>query len=941
MKRRNFIKTTTAGAAGALYINSFLGCVNSETLETSLEEHFKRFQNPPDSSRMFVRWWWNGNRLDAKEIVRELDVMQAAGITGIEINPIAFPEHADTCGYDELVLFEEQWLDMLELALKEARKRNMVCDMIVGSGWPFGGEFLEKEEQTQIMAVQTIDLVGGKSHTLSVQEILDRIEPDVYVKYDKKQKELFMLRLAPKKMNNFNEGEDVTNKIKEGKITFDVSSGTYVLYCVAQIFGYLGVSHGAPGAKGPVLNHYNKEAVSRYLNRTSDYVNGKMGNMGDYLRSVFCDSLELEGANWCADMFQQFKKRRGYSIEPYYPFLLKKIGHFGNPIEEEYGCVFSDEVRELLNRVNLDYYHTRMELFRERFIETFVEWCQANNVKSRMQAYGRGYHPVESSMLLDIPEAETWVFQPTGREYSNNITFGRAPRMCNKTVASGALLSGKNFVSCEDLTNTRNGMVFMTTLENLKIAGDQSNSSGINHSILHGFNYSPPEAKFPGWIQYGSYFSERNTWWPYFKLWGDYRARVSYLLQNAVPQANVAVFQPYTDLWLKHGPQFVPWPKKFHPQYQYNLWEAIHQNGSGCDYVTENILNGATYANGKIRYGDRSYEILLMPEVETLDIKTIESLRAFVKVGGRVVFIGKRPFKSSVPNEMAKNDAIIKSMIDDLVKESNGQVIDYPAPPEDIIGWYGKMQDFLDFKPYVAFDSTNKYLIQNTYKLGGNFLYFLSNYSLSEDVFIQAEFMAKIDQTPWFWNTDTGERFIIETKGNKLNLSIPRATSIMIVFDDKAEGLKYHPIQLRADSKEITGSWQLELNHINGEKKVIEMESLIDLSQLSETKDFAGTAVYSKTLTLENEQYDYIDLGNVQGVAELIVNGKNLGVKWYGDYTFHVKDVLKKGENKILVKVVTITGNYLKTQKDNKVAQKFVKNLDFYPMGMIGKVSIG
>lgn len=941
MKRRDFVRTTSAGAAGTLYINSFLGCINTESIETSLEEHYKHFQNPPDHSRMFIRWWWNGNRIDAKEIVRELDVMQAAGITGIEINPIAIPDHADTRGYDELVLFDEKWLDMLELALKEAKKRNMVCDMIVGSGWPFGGEFLEKEEQTQIMAIETIDLDGEKSHTLSVKEILDSIEPDVAIKNDSKYKELFMLRLAPKNMYKFEEGEDLTHKVKDGKITFDVPGGDHVLYCVAKIYGYLAVTRGAPGAKGPVLNHYNKEAVSRYLNRTSNYVNGKMGNMGDYLRSVFCDSLELEGANWCADMLEQFEKRRGYSILPYYPFLLKKIGHFGNPINEEYGCVFSDEVQELLNRVNLDYYHTRMELFRERFIETFVDWCHTNNVKSRMQAYGRGYHPVESSMLVDIPEAETWVFQPVGREYSNDITLGRAPRMCNKAVVSGALLSGKDLISCEDLTNTRHGMVFMTTLENLKIAGDQSNSSGINHSVLHGFNYSPPETEFPGWVQYGSYFSERNTWWPYFKLWGDYRARVSYLLQNAVPQANIAVFQPYTDLWIKHGPQFVPWPKKFHPQYQYNLWEAIHQNGGGCDYVTENILNGASYADGKIMYGDRSYETLLMPEVETIDVKTIASLKAFVKAGGRIVFIGNRPFKSPVSTDMAKNDAKVSSMIDDLVNESNGNVMDYPAPKEDIIGWYGKMQKSLNLNPYVKFDNTDKYLMHNMYKLEGNSMYFLSNYSLSKDISIQAEFLENQGKTPWLWNTDTGERFILETVGNKLNLSIPCATSMMIVFDDKSDGIKYKPLQLSTENKEIAGAWQLELNHINGEKKVMEIQSLTDLSQLQETKDFAGTAVYSKILTLENEQYDCIDLGNVQGVAELIVNEKNLGVKWYGDYTFNVKDVLKKGENKISVKVVTITGNYLKTQRENKVAQKFVKNLDFYPMGMMGKVRMG
>ena len=90
-------------------------------------------------------------------------------------------------------------------------------------------------------------------------------------------------------------------------------------------------------------------------------------------------------------------------------------------------------------------------------------------------------------------------------------------------------------------------MAFMATLENIKVAGDQSNISGVNHSILHGFNYSPPEAPFPGWVRYGTFFNERNTWWPYFRHWSDYKARISYLLQNATPRANVAILQPLTD----------------------------------------------------------------------------------------------------------------------------------------------------------------------------------------------------------------------------------------------------------------------------------------------------------------------------------------------------------------------------------------------------------
>jgi len=305
--------------------------------------------------------------------------------------------------------------------------------------------------------------------------------------------------------------------------------------------------------------------------------------MGNYIRAMFCDSMELEGANWNDDLPDEFEKRRGYSLDPHLPFVLKKIGHMGNPLDEEYGIKFSAKVIEEIKRVKLDFYQTRIELFKERFIDTFNDWCHKNNVQSRMQAYGRGMHPLEASMEIDIPECETWLFKDVGREYPDTGLRGRAPRMCNKYVASGAALAGKKIVSCEEITNT--AMAFMATLENIKIAGDQSNISGVNHSILHGFNYSPPEALFPGWIRYGAYFNEKNIWWPYFRKWADYKARISYLLQNATPQANVAILQPLVDLWLRHGPQRDPFPQKWHPEYQNNLWEVIHQNGGGCDYV--------------------------------------------------------------------------------------------------------------------------------------------------------------------------------------------------------------------------------------------------------------------------------------------------------------------------------------------------------------------
>ena len=936
MKRRDFVKTSIAATSGAFFVNSILGCVNPALETGSLDEIYRGFQNPPIDSRVFVRWWWNGNRLTKKEILRELDVMKAAGIGGVEINPIAFPSDTDPVGYKALTIFEDDWLDMLQTALEGAKERGIICDMIVGSGWPFGGEFLKKEEQSQMVTIETIDLKGGENYKFKINELLDKVNPNVHSKNKTVYKDLLMARLLPKNSIEFVEGENLMQSISNEELSVDVPEGSFVLYYVVKLTGYMAVINGAPGAGGPVLNHYSKEATEGYLNKVSGHISGKIGNMGDYIRAMFCDSMELEGANWNDDLPAEFEKRRGYSLIPYLPFVLKKVGHMGNPLDEEYGTKLPEEVTEQIKRVDLDFYQTRIELFKERFIDTFNDWCHRNHVKSRMQAYGRGMHPLEASMEIDIPECETWLFKDVGREYPDTGLVGRAPRMCNKYVSSGAALAGKKIVSCEEITNT--AMAFMATLENIKVAGDQSNISGVNHSILHGFNYSPPEAKFPGWIRYGAYFNERNTWWPYFRKWADYKARISYVLQNATPQANVAILQPLTDLWLKHGPQRDPFPQKWYPEYQNNLWEAIHQNGGGCDYVSENIINNSTFKKGKMIYNERSYSTLLLPEIETLDLNTAQSLAGFVEDGGKIVFIGKKPYKSPTFINGDASDEAIRNIVNDLIKTNNGIVS--PSPTGDVIQWYGELQNEIGLRPYVRFDKTHKYLSQSNYLIGEHCLFFIANSSLSEHISVKAEFQVKEKLRPWIWNPETGEKLLYPTNGsnNKIQLELPRATSVMIVFESETEGEQFQPMKFNQQEKELVGAWQLQLNHINGEKQKLELNSLTDLIEIKETKEFAGEVIYEKTINIDSNNYQQLDLGDVQGVSELTVNGKLIGTKWYGAHVYNIKDVLKKGENNMSIKLNTITGNYMKSLKDNPVAMGWTRHQDYYPMGIMGPV---
>ena len=56
------------------------------------KELYKTFANPDARHRPYVRWWWNGARVNEQEILRELDVMHKAGIGGGEIKTIQFPD---------------------------------------------------------------------------------------------------------------------------------------------------------------------------------------------------------------------------------------------------------------------------------------------------------------------------------------------------------------------------------------------------------------------------------------------------------------------------------------------------------------------------------------------------------------------------------------------------------------------------------------------------------------------------------------------------------------------------------------------------------------------------------------------------------------------------------------------------------------------------------
>lgn len=937
MKRRYFLKISSLTTAGlplsaVAKANLFLQPDPTLTADTG----FELFVHPKNIHRPFVRWWWNGDRVTKEEVLRELDVMQNAGIGGVEINPIKWPETADPVGIPELQWGSDQWLDVVDAAVKGAKERGMICDMIIGSGWPFGGEFVPQAERSQIIIVGTKNLAGGERYSFARKELFDSVPPPS--DYEKRINELFMLRLAPVKMDVFTAGIDLDGQLSQEIIHIDVPAGDHVFYYLVKVTGFQTVIQGAAGANGPVINHYEKTAVENYLNRFSDLLTKKLGPLSTYFRAFFTDSIELEGANWCHDLFEVFQQRKGYDLKSYFPYILFKVGGMGNAVHDAYGSAFSPEVQTILSRVRYDFQETRVQLFHERFIQTFVSWCVRNGVKSRMQAYGMDCHPLEASMLIDIPECETWIDSPTVEEFGENDK-GRCYTMINKFVSSAAHLTGKQEISCEELTNL--GQIFGTTLEQIKVTGDESNLSGVTHSVLHGFNYSPPSAPFPGWIRYGSYLNERNSWWPYFRLWADYKARVSSLFQNAVMQADIAVLHPLSDLVSRYGFQRDPFPQVSYPPYVHQVWEAIHQNGHGCDYISEKIIQQATVENGKFHFNSRTYHTLLLIEVETLRPETARAIEKFAEAGCKLIFVGKAPHLSPGLAGCEQEDKEVAGITAHILKKHTRTAGVVTPPANDLLSWFGRIGKRFTLVPPIVIDKPVNHISLLYYKNAERDIFFFTNYSAQKEHAFRVVFATK--KTPWLWDAETGRRFLYPSKGSKeLEIALGPSESRLLVFDDSNKGEVYAPFDV-AGSKEIVmpGPWQLSLNHVNGTETKLLLDQLTDLRHKEEYKDFAGTITYLTTINMVDiTEKMYLSLGHIYDISELEINGQPLGTKWYGHHLYNVAKVLQRGDNLITIKIVTTLVAYTESLKNNKAAKEWSRDRLFSPIGLDQPVKI-
>lgn len=909
---------------------------------------YERFQNPSDQYRPWVRWWWNGNKVEVNELVRELHLLKDAGIGGVEINPIEFPTHGDdSMGIVSLPWLSNEWLSVLQITLDSARALGLGCDLLVGSGWPIGGTFVPQDERAQILCPYALEVEGPKLFTIDDTTIFHGADPKISSPNPNRQFSILSLLLIPNPCTNINQGIDVSAQHDDqGHYTINIPEGNFILSAIVQIRDFMRVIDGAPGADGPVVDHFNRTAVERYLNRMSDaLVTALPDALRVYLRAMFMDSMELEGANWSDNFRSEFLQRRGYDIVPYLNYILWPTRSMGDPVSYRPLIPVSESLRDQLQRVRYDFERTKAELLRENFTIPYNEWCHKLGLQSRTQAYGRGFFPLESSRIIDMPECESWTtnylhHRPGFEMPESDYRRGRAYTMVNKYVSSAAHLEGKHIVSCEEMTNTYH--VFNLDLKELKIGGDMGICSGVTQSIYHGFNYMPQNAPFPGWIRYGSFYNEHNNWWPYFKAYNDYKARVYAVLQNCTHYADIAILNPDGDMWSQIGMQNEPFPNQQFAPWKTLVWEAIMKNGGSSDYVSEEIIQNANIRDGQLCYKQQSYGTLFLLGVRSLSEETAQQLERFVASGGTLFCIDSLPDKAL---GLMGNDSLVRGGIARMQQNYPQHFHVIAKPDSNYIKWYGTLQEDFDLPHALTIENPDPYLMQIHYKTDdGNDIFFVCNSNH------ERECHTPIQLTDTFSGKQLSCWDPMDATGiNSLPRIFPSASSHLLVTGSPA----FSPKTTRDiySATDISRDWDVTLKHKQlGTTEHLHLDSLVDIARLR--PNFSGTICYQKTFKAKKGEQFVLAVSHIEGTAEIWINGKRVQTLLFGTHNSAdgessialPVEMIRKGSNTIEIRVVTTMGNYMKSLTDNPVAQYWTnrgsKAQPLKPMGMMGSVQI-
>jgi alpha-L-rhamnosidase len=893
----------------------------SESLPT-LEESWK---NTPLQAKTRAYWWWLNGNVTPAAITKDLEWMKGVGMGG----GIVFDaDGASQGGHDHVppgpLFGSPEWRKLFTHTLREADRLGLEIGLNITSGWNTGGPIVTPDKAAKLITWSAIRVQGPARVDTAIPEpesrdgfyraafvLACRLKPgapatvyrnqtgsesamvDKFSNHAKALPAVVSSRAQP--IRNLREkcafselggsasdctpllfdipgtdGEediataddviDISDKLDaSGKLRWDAPPGEWMILRFGYTSNGARVSTSSGNWQGPVLDYMDADAMRWYWDKVIAPIISEAGPLaGKSWKMIQTDSWELGGVNWTPGFPEEFKKRRGYDILPWMPVLS--------------GLIVQN--REASNRFLADYRRTIADCIADNHYGTMATLAAEHGMGIQPESAGPHTAPIDGQMCYGRstwPMSEFWV--PSPHRPSDEKRF------FVKQAASAAHTYGKPVTCAEGFTSI--GPQWNDTLwSSQKPSFDHEACAGLNLVFWHAFTCSPKEAGLPGQEYFaGTHFNPQITWSKQAPAFIGYLNRCQSLLQRGQFVADVLHY------YGNHVPNIARLkqddPAKILPHYDY-------------DTVDEEVLLRAKAEKGLVTLpSGMSYRILVLPKTPTLSVAAARKIRELAQAGA--VIVGPKPERATG----LEDDAEVKRIGDELW--NSGKVRDIPATKalqemgvtpdvEGIVDWIHRRD-------------------------GDTEIYFLSNQK-KEPFHGDIKFRV-IGKTPEFWDPVTGTRrvapiFSGADSHTSIPIDLPPYGSLFVIFR-KGEKTST-PARSNFPSftliSELQGPWNVTFDSHWGAPATAVFPVLSDWTKNEDEgiRNYSGTAVYSKTFDLPKNvragEKLFLDLGDVHEIAEVTLNGKNLGVLWFPPLRMEITDSVKKKDNRLEIKVV-------------------------------------
>ncbi len=726
---------------------------------------------------------------------------------------------------------------------------------------------------------------------------------------------------------------DLTAMMKpDGSLSWTPPAGKWTILRLG--YSLTGHKNGpaSPEATGLEVDKLNAKHVSAYFtNYLDQYKNATGGLMGKHgLQYIITDSWEAGTQNWTDDMLKEFKTRRGYDMLSWLPVLTGHVIESADASER----FLWDFRKTLADLVTENHYDLLTKMLKERQMGRYSESHEA-----RRAFIGDG---MEAKRTADVPMGAGWT---PGGFGGNEGGFATVYQADIRESASVAHLYGQNLVAAESLTAM--GTDWAWSPELLKPIADHIMACGLNRFVIHTSVHQPVDDKIPGMSlgPFGQWFTRHETWAEQAKAWTDYLSRSCYMLQQGKYVADVAYYygedNNITVMFSRmSGGDLPPIPE-----------------GYSYDFVNADALvNLLSVKDGQlVTPSGMSYKILALdPNSQYMTLSVLRKLKKMVSEGA--VVTGPKPIKTpSLVDNTDEFDALLKELwANEKGINTIGKGKVYANTPLSQV--FANQNIPVDFT-YTKPQSDSKLFFVHR-RVGDSDIYWINNRNDRVEELIGT--FRTIGKEAEVWHPENGKvdpvSYTIESNSTKVPLHLEPNDAVFVVFDRKATKSS-KVVNKPAETKlaEISGPWNVSFQAKRGAPAQATFESLTPWNENADQgiKYFSGTGTYTKTIQAPSDWFKagleiWIDLGTVQNLAEVFVNGKSLGIVWKTPFRINAAGALKEGENTVEIRVTNLWVNRLIGDRQPDAREKITYTITspyradtpLKPSGLMGPVQV-